>query len=111
MKGKEFKLDWTKDGDDQFAQVDFIKIRYESCVMTWDTSHTSVASYEAIGETYTGSSITMMQNQDGNCWHSKHKLGPRGIKVTFEKTVRVSHFTGPYFNLLSFIKEISHGKS
>ena len=28
LVGKEFKLDWTKDGDDQFAQVEFIEIDY-----------------------------------------------------------------------------------
>ena len=30
LTGKEFKLDWTKDGDDQFAQVHFIEIDYIS---------------------------------------------------------------------------------
>ena len=29
LTGSEFKLDWTKDGDDQFAQVKFIEIDYE----------------------------------------------------------------------------------
>ena len=28
VAGREFKLDWTKDGDDQFAQVKFIEIDY-----------------------------------------------------------------------------------
>ena len=28
LEGREFKLDWTKDGDDQFAQVKFIEIDY-----------------------------------------------------------------------------------
>ena len=30
VAGTEFKLDWTKDGDDQWAQVKFIKIDYVS---------------------------------------------------------------------------------
>ena len=29
VAGTEFKLDWTKDGDNQFAQVKFIEIDYE----------------------------------------------------------------------------------
>ena len=29
VAGTEFKLDWTKDGDDQWAQVKFIEIDYE----------------------------------------------------------------------------------
>ena len=28
MTGKEFKLDWTIVGNDQFAQVEFIEIEY-----------------------------------------------------------------------------------
>ena len=28
VTGREFKLDWTKEGDDQFAQVKFIEIDY-----------------------------------------------------------------------------------
>ena len=28
VAGTEFKLDWTKDGDNQFAQVKFIEIDY-----------------------------------------------------------------------------------
>ena len=28
LTGSEFKLDWTKDGDDQWAQVKFIEIDY-----------------------------------------------------------------------------------
>ena len=28
LTGKEFKLDWTKNGDDQYSQVKFIEIDY-----------------------------------------------------------------------------------
>ena len=28
MTGKEFKLDWTVTGNDQFAQVEFLEIEY-----------------------------------------------------------------------------------
>ena len=28
LTGNEFKLDWTKNGDDQFAQIKFIEIDY-----------------------------------------------------------------------------------
>lgn len=28
LTGKEFKLDWTKDGDSQYAQLKFIEIDY-----------------------------------------------------------------------------------
>ena len=35
LTGSEFKLDWTKDGDDQFAQVKFIEIDYIAGISSW----------------------------------------------------------------------------
>ena len=32
LTGKNFKLDWTHDGDDQYAQVSLLTIDYEFCL-------------------------------------------------------------------------------
>ena len=102
--GKEFELDWTHDGDDQYAAVSFITIRYESCdsISTWTSAQTSPATFEVYGGTYSGSSADYLKTE-ANHWHSSGHTGDRGVKVTFNDFVTISRFEGTHFKFFTEI--------